>query len=76
MLSVRADVSRQNEIIDKISQEIKATQDPDKLETLRSKLEIEKLRLRNKIQMAMLEQRRNKDERWDPIQITTVAEDL
>lgn len=61
-----------NKVIDDLYSEIQqksGVADSKELSELQSKLEQEKMILRETVQKAMMEQRRNKSEKWDPLPV-------
>jgi hypothetical protein len=75
MNEIRSDVERKNELIAKLKRKINECRNSNELELLRMKLEVEELKLRNKIHSTMMEQRRSRVEKWEPISVAN-ADDL
>lgn len=68
---------KHNKIIDSLYEEIQqksGSADQNELTKLQSKLESEKEILREAVQKAMLEQRRNKGEKFDPLPVNIKEE--
>lgn len=71
--AIRAEIQQKNDEITHLQDEIKRRRDSnnqDEVEILRTRLETAKSYIRTKVKTAMLEQRLNKEEMFDPISIT------